>query len=152
MRNYLPAILNGLAAVGVLLLSFLVNLRLPIPASRAKLLGMLTLYAGMALVIWAAVHIKGAMSGMVQPVHDRLVKEGPYRYVRHPVYLGMTIALVGATVALRSWLGFMGVFVLFLPSVLYRARKEERALAHKFGGAWEAYVRQTGFLLPWSRR
>jgi protein-S-isoprenylcysteine O-methyltransferase Ste14 len=118
------------------------------PKGTAKLLGLFIVYAGMAMVIWAAAHIKGALAGMVEPRLNVLVKDGPYKFVRHPVYLGMTIALVGATVALRSWPGLIGVFHLFLPSEIYRARLEEKALARKFRSEWENYAAQTGFILP----
>lgn len=114
----------------------------------AKFLGLLIVYAGMALVIWAAVHIKKAFMGEVEPRLDVLVRDGPYRFVRHPVYLGMTIALAGLTVVLRSWLGLIGVFLLFLPSEVYRAKLEEKALAFKFGSELENYAAQTGFILP----
>ncbi|HXF05338.1 MAG TPA: methyltransferase [Blastocatellia bacterium] len=68
----------------------------------AKLAGLIIVYVGMILVVWAAVHIKGAFLGEVELRLDVLVRDGPYRFVPHPVYLGMTIALVALVVALRS--------------------------------------------------
>jgi protein-S-isoprenylcysteine O-methyltransferase Ste14 len=147
-NEYLPAILNVVTGVGVLLISFLVELRFPLPKEIAKPLGLLIVVAGMFLIVWAAIHIKEAFLGEVEPRLDILVQDGPYRFVCHPVYLGMTIALVGATVTLRSWPGMIGVFLLFLPSEIYRARLEEKALARKFGSEWENYAAQTGFILP----
>jgi len=147
-NEYLPAILNVVTGIGVTLISFLVEFRFPMHKGTAKLLGLFIVYAGIALVIWAAMHIKGAFMGEVEPKLDVLVRDGPYRFVRHPVYLGMTIALAGLTVALRSWLGLIGVFLLFLPSEVYRAKLEEKALACKFGSEWEIYAAQTGFILP----
>ena len=73
------------------------------------------------MVVWAAFHIRGAFLCEVKPRLDTLVQSGPYRYVRHPVYLGMTVALVGATIVMRSWPGLIAVFLLFLPSEIYRA-------------------------------
>lgn len=147
-REYLPSILNVIAGVGVFLVSLLVELRFPLSTKTAKPMGLFIVYAGMSLVIWAAVHIKGAFLGEVEPKLEVLVQSGPYRFVRHPVYLGMTIALAGIPVVLRSWLGLIGVFVLFLPSEIYRAKLEEKALRRKFGAEWEKYVAQTGFIVP----
>jgi protein-S-isoprenylcysteine O-methyltransferase Ste14 len=147
-NEYLPAILNAVTGVGVVLISFLVELRLPMPKEIAKPLGLFIVIAGMSLVVWAAIHIREAFLGEVKPRLDVLVRDGPYRFVRHPVYLGMTIALLGLAVALRSWPGLIGVFLLFLPSEIYRARLEEKALARKFGSEWENYAAQTGFILP----
>ncbi len=148
MHKRLPGILNGVTGVGVLLISFLVELRLPMSREMAKPLGMFIVVTGMSLVVWAATYIKEAFLGEVEPRLDVLVRDGPYRFIRHPVYFGMTLALVGVTVALRSWPGLIGVFLLFLPSEIYRARLEEKALFHKFGCEWENYVTQTGFILP----
>jgi protein-S-isoprenylcysteine O-methyltransferase Ste14 len=151
-NEFIPAILNGVSGIGIFLISFLVDWRFPMSKATAKPLGMLIVAAGMALVIWAAVHIKRAFLGEVEPRLEILVQNGPYRFIRHPVYLGMTIAIAGLTIALRSWLGLIGVFLLFLPSEIYRAKLEERALLHKFGGKWENYKARTGFILPSSRR
>ncbi len=147
-NEYLPAVLNGVTAIGVLLVSFLVDQRLPVSMGTAKWIGIALVYTGMALVVWAAVHIKAAIRGMVNPVLDHLVKEGPYKFIRHPVYLGTTIALVGVAVSLRSWPGLLVLLFLFLPSELHRARLEEKVLAEKFGEEWEDYVNRTGFFVP----
>ncbi len=146
--EYLPGILNGVTGVGVLLLSFVVELRFAVSSALAKPLGLIIVALGMSLAIWASVHIKSAILGEVEPRIEVLVQEGPYRFVRHPVYLGMTIALIGATIALRSWLGMIGVFLLFLPSEIYRARLEDRALLRKFGTNWTNYAAQTSFVFP----
>lgn len=148
MNKYLPAILNVLSAIAVFLVSFLADWHVPMSKGMAKVLGLTIVYAGMALVVWAALHIKEAMAGMVEPRLEVLVRNGPYRFVRHPVYLGTAIALAGVTIVLRSWLGILGVFLLFLPTELHRAKLEEQALARKFGAEWESYARQTNFFLP----
>ena len=146
-NEYLPGILN-VVTLGVVLISFSVELRFQIPKETAKFLGLFIVCAGMALVIWAAVHIKRGIDGEVEPRLDVLVQDGPYRFVRHPVYLGITIALLGLVVVLRRWPGLISVFLLFLPREIYRERLEEKALARKFGSVWENYAAQTGFILP----
>jgi protein-S-isoprenylcysteine O-methyltransferase Ste14 len=102
-------------------------------------------------VVWAAGYIREAFMGDVKPVLDKIVKKGPYRLVRHPVYLGMTIALSGIPITLKSWPGILSVFIFFLPSVIYRARLEEKALAQKFGKEWQEYVKTTNFAIPFVR-
>jgi protein-S-isoprenylcysteine O-methyltransferase Ste14 len=99
-------------------------------------------------VVWAAFHIREAIAGMVEPRLEVLVKDGPYRFVRHPVYLGTALALAGVTVVLRSWPALLCVALLFLPTELHRAKLEEQALAKKFGPEWETYARKTNFFLP----
>src|SRR5690554_1690016 len=111
-KEFLPAILNVIAVSGVFFISLLVEIRIPLSQATAKFLGLTIVFAGMVLVIWSAVHIKEAFFGEVEPRLDALIKSGPYRFVRHPVYLGMTIALTGVPIALRSWFGIIGVFLL----------------------------------------
>jgi protein-S-isoprenylcysteine O-methyltransferase Ste14 len=148
MNEYLPTILNVMTGAGVILITLFLDLRLSLARGVAKPVGIAIVYAGMALVVWAAFHIRGAFLGEVEPRLEALVQSGPYRFVRHPVYLGMTVALAGAAIAVRSWPGLIGLLLLFLPSEIYRARAEERALVRKFGRKWERYAARTGFMLP----
>lgn len=151
-NEILPSILNVIAGIGVFLISILVEVRVPIDTVVAKFLGIFIVFVGIALVIWSAMHIKGAFFGEVEPKSDILIKSGPYRFVRHPVYLGMTIALTGLPIAMRSYFGLIGVFLLFLPSEIYRAKFEEKALKSKFGNEWEDYTALTGFILPYVKK
>ncbi len=151
-NEFLPTTLYVMAGIGVLIISFLVDIRIPILPPVARLLGLAVVLTGMTLVVWSARHLEGAFHGEVEPRMDVLITSGPYRFVRHPVYLGMTIALIGLTIAFRSWLGLLGVFVFFLPSEIYRAKSEEKALTIKFGSEWEKYKSRTGFMMPHVRR
>jgi len=152
MNEYLPGALNGITGIGVLSISFFIEYRFSMSREVSRPLGFFLVVAGMLIVVWATVHIKGAILGEVEAKLDVLVQTGPYRFVRHPVYLGMTIALFGVTVSLRSWLGMISVFLLFLPTEIYRAKLEEKALFRLFEGKWESYLSQTGFFLPIVRK
>jgi protein-S-isoprenylcysteine O-methyltransferase Ste14 len=147
-NDNVPAILNVFAGLIVLFISFTVELRFQVPRETAKGLGLFIVATGMFLVIWAATYLKGAFLGEVEPRGDVLVREGPFVLVRHPVYLGMVIALLGAVIVLRSWPGLLGVFLLFLPSEIYRAKLEEKALARRLGAEWHDYAASKGFILP----
>ena len=76
-----------------------------------------------------------------------LVTRGPYRWVRHPYFLGILVMLVGAIVAMRS----LPALILFYPALrvtLVRARREEHNLALRFGGAYQTYLERVAFILP----
>ena len=76
-----------------------------------------------------------------------LVTRGPYRWVRHPYYLGILVMLVGAIVAMRS----LPALILLYPAVrvtLMRARREEHNLALRFGDAYYTYRQRVAFMLP----
>lgn len=148
MKEHASGVFFGFTGLGVLIISFLIDISLPLPVKVATSLGIGCVFAGMSLVVWSTLHMREAIAGEVKPVLDILVKEGPYKVVRHPVYFGMTTALIGTTIFMRSLPGLTCVFLLFLPSAAYRAKLEEKALAQKFGSEWEAYTRKTGFFLP----
>jgi len=147
-RGDLVALFHVLSWVAVISIGFAVAPRLPIPRDIARTLGAATFLPGMALFFWALAHLKRAFFGNVEPVTDRLVRSGPYRWVRHPIYLAMAMATLGLVLALRSPWGLAGVCLLFVPAGAYRARLEDKTLARKFGRAWEDYAEETAFLLP----
>ncbi|MBU7017788.1 MAG: isoprenylcysteine carboxylmethyltransferase family protein [Theionarchaea archaeon] len=147
-KEHVSGVLFGFTGLGVLIISFLLDICMPLPAKVATPVGIGCICAGMCMVVWAARHLKEAIAGEVEPVLDILVEQGPYQVVRHPVYFGLGVALIGTTILMRSLPGFICVFLLFLPSAVYRAKLEEQALAERFGCEWEAYIRKTGFFLP----
>jgi len=76
-----------------------------------------------------------------------LVTHGPYRWVRHPYFLGILVMLLGAIVAMRS----LPALILFYPAVrvtLVRARREEHNLGLRFGDAYHKYQEHVAFMLP----
>ena len=136
------------AALLVMVVSFWLEPRFPLPREMAKPAGLLIFALSMVLFTWALAHLRSAFLGNVAPVTNRLVTSGPYRWLRHPTYLATSIALLGLALALRSPWGIASTLVLFLPAAISRARLEERALAGRFGPAWDDYVARTGSLLP----
>jgi protein-S-isoprenylcysteine O-methyltransferase Ste14 len=76
-----------------------------------------------------------------------LIENGPYRFVRHPVYAGYLALLLGSGVASLNiclWL----LWPLSLIGILIQADSEELLLGEKFGQDYECYVRRTGRLVP----
>ncbi len=94
----------------------------------------------------------GVSSGFGAALYQdhRLIEEGPYAVVRHPMYLGVMLAGVGALLLFRTWA--MAFYAPGAFSVILRARREERLLAQEFGPAWEAYTQRVRAWLPRWRR
>ena len=113
-----------------------------------KPLGMSVFLLGMILFAWGVAYLKKVFLGYVEPKSDTLITSGPYRFARHPVYLGMVISAIGLTIGLRSLWAVLAVLLLLVPTGIYRARLEERALARKFGVEWDNYSRRTYFMFP----
>lgn len=101
------------------------------------------------LVLVSAKLANRALRGSISPALDHIVTNGPYRVLRHPMYLGFLIALLGVALITRSYLGIISVLVFYLPAAALRAHLEELALATKFGDSWREYTQRTWFIIPW---
>ena len=78
---------------------------------------------------------------------QHVVQSGPYRWIRHPGYLGALATFFGMCLALTSWLAFLGLLPI-LAGFAYRISVEERALSAALGDEYRAYVRRTKRLIP----
>lgn len=105
--------------------------------------------AGMLLRAWA-VHVLAdhfTVEVTIQPGH-RLIRRGPYRWLRHPSYTGSLMTFYGFALALGN-LGSLLVIVLPVTAAFFRRiRVEERVLSEAFPTQYAAYARQTKRLVP----
>jgi len=103
---------------------------------------------GVGVAIWARMSLGANWSGTVTLKTDHeLVQKGPYRWIRHPIYTGILVAMAGtATIRgqLAGWIG-MG---LVLIGFFIKAKREERFLSQEFGSSFEAHSKRTGMFLP----
>jgi protein-S-isoprenylcysteine O-methyltransferase Ste14 len=102
-----------------------------------------------AVKLWAVRTLGRAWSTEVeiQTTH-RLVQEGPYRRVRHPIYLcNMLEPVAVALMANAPVAGLLGILMLW-PVEIIRLRAEERALKGRFPEAYEEYQRSVPALIP----
>jgi protein-S-isoprenylcysteine O-methyltransferase Ste14 len=77
-----------------------------------------------------------------------LIRDGPYRFVRNPIYLGMFGMLVSTGLAAAQWISLLVAVVLFIAGTYIRIRSEERLLREAFGSEFEAYARKVPALIP----
>jgi protein-S-isoprenylcysteine O-methyltransferase Ste14 len=110
-------------------------------------IGLALFVAGLALAVWARVYI-GRNWGMPMSRKDspELVTSGPYRQIRHPIYAGILLALIGTTVAISLyWL----IAVLVIGAYfIYSAVNEERYMTDEFPDSYPAYKHSTKMLIP----
>jgi protein-S-isoprenylcysteine O-methyltransferase Ste14 len=102
---------------------------------------------GLALAIWARVYI-GTNWGMPMSRKDNpdLVTSGPYHRIRHPIYTGILLALVGTTVAVSLY--WLAAVVLVGAYFLYSAVHEERYMTEQFPDSYPDYKHSTKMLVP----
>jgi protein-S-isoprenylcysteine O-methyltransferase Ste14 len=110
-------------------------------------LGLAVWAAGLGLAIWARLYI-GRNWGMpmTRREHPDLVTTGPYRRVRHPIYTGIILGLLGTALATTLW-GLIAVAVIG-GFFVFSATREERFLAGEFPGSYPAYKARTKMLVP----
>lgn len=79
---------------------------------------------------------------------QRVVRSGPYRFIRHPSYTGIFLFCAGVSLALASPVAGALTLLLVLPAYLYRIRVEERTLIEGLGEEYIEYRRRTRALIP----
>lgn len=97
------------------------------------------------VLLWIAAMGALGKSLAVLPGSDRLVAGGVYKYLRHPIYVGIFFTLLGIFIACGSRFGLVYLVVVVLPLNLVRARLEENALQEKFGESYADYKSKTFF-------
>ncbi len=128
------------------------------PAVRALALaaGALTYFPGLAFVLWGRLalgrmYFVSTSFGAQLYADHQLVTRGPFAIVRHPMYLGLIAAAAGGLLLYQTWTTV--AFAVFAPSILFRARREEQALAAEFGEEWQAYAARVPMFLPrWKKK
>ena len=103
---------------------------------------------GFALTLWARFILGSNWSGNVTiKVGHELIRTGPYRFVRHPIYTGIIVAAAGTTLALDQTRGFVALVLLWLGLTVKRL-KEEQFMRQTFGAQYLDYSRTTGAIFP----
>lgn len=144
---------------GLLVLAFLVTVafrQLPVSITShslgtsppAQIVGLIIYLAGYSVALWARRHL-GRNWGM--PMTEKLkpsfVTSGPYQYIRHPIYAGMLLMIIGSAIDVNAyWL------IAFIVAVIYfmcSAVVEEQIMYREFPKDYKEYKRQTKMLLPY---
>jgi protein-S-isoprenylcysteine O-methyltransferase Ste14 len=109
--------------------------------------GLAVFLLGLALAIWARVYL-GQNWGMPMSQKDdpELVTVGPYSRVRHPIYSGIILAMIGTAIAVSLY--WLVAVVVLGAYFLYSAVVEERSMARLFPDSYPGYKRSTKMLVP----
>ena len=114
-------------------------------------IGLALTCAGIAFAVWARVTLGKNWSGIVTVKQDhQLIRTGPYALVRHPIYSGLLLAIIGTAVSLGRVRSFLAVAVILVGWWL-KWRAEEDFMVQEFGEQYEQYRRETPALIPFAR-
>jgi protein-S-isoprenylcysteine O-methyltransferase Ste14 len=109
-------------------------------------IGVVLCVCGVAFAIWARVYL-GRNWGMPMSLKQdaELVTSGPYEYVRHPIYTGMILAMLGPTLVIIWWIV---PFAFFLVYFVWAAKTEEKIMRNEFPNQYPDYMKRSKMLIP----
>jgi protein-S-isoprenylcysteine O-methyltransferase Ste14 len=103
---------------------------------------------GLALAIWARRILGKHWSGRITiKVDHELIRTGPYKLVRHPIYTGILAMYTGTAIVSGSCLALLAL-AMALVAYARKIRLEEANLRTAFGPAYESYCRESHALIP----
>ena len=113
-----------------------------------RVLGVAITAGGLGFAIWARAYLAGNWSSSVTvKVGHELVRAGPYRWVRHPIYSGMILAMMGTAIERRQVRAVIAFIFLYIGFAI-KSQIEERAMRETLGAQYEEYSQDTGRILP----
>lgn len=122
----------------------------PVTPAIGWLLAGLVIY-GFLFMWWARIHLGQLWSSSVtRKEHHHVVDTGPYAIVRHPIYTGLLIAIVG-TMLMRLTIVTLTGSGLIATGIYVKARVEEEFLRQQLGDSYDAYARRVPMLVPFLR-
>ena len=111
-------------------------------------IGVALLVAGLGFTVWARRRLGRNWSGSVTLKEDHeLVRTGPYRWVRHPIYTGLLLGFVGSAVSRAEWRGVAAI-ALAIYALMLKIRLEEEWMIETFGDAYRQYRAEVKALIP----
>lgn len=116
---------------------------LAVNSSILQVVGLIVFLSGLGLAVWAMIHLgRNWAMPMTQKDEPELVTSGPYRFVPHPIYSGLLVAILGTALATNIyWLIALRVMGVYFA---YSATVEERLLTTSFPAAYPGYRAKRG--------
>jgi protein-S-isoprenylcysteine O-methyltransferase Ste14 len=117
------------------------------PNYLVQVLSVVFCISGISFAIWARLHM-GKNWGMPMALkeHTELITSGPYRLIRHPIYAGLSLAMIGSmligSILMAIWCSLLIWFFL------YSALKEEKTMSTQFPDEYPMYRKRTKMLIP----
>lgn len=113
-------------------------------------LGLVIMIVGIALRYWAAVTLGEYYTRtLLIKTQHQLIEQGPYRVIRHPGYLGIILAFLGAAFATVNAVAIAAIPVVLAIAYSYRIRTEEKMLQAALGQLYIEYMKRSWRLIPY---
>ncbi len=117
--------------------------------ATAEWIGLVFLWCGAGMRLWSFHALGRYFTFTVQTSQDQpVISTGPYRFIRHPSYAGVLLAIVGVGFILNNWGSLIVLTVAISCGLVYRITVEERALSADLGGRYQSYADGRKRLVP----
>jgi len=115
-----------------------------VPGLRFPPLGILLVVVGVVVPAWAVwlFRREGTEIDPTSPANRKLVAEGPYRFTRNPMYLGLVLIALGIAFWVGPWPMFIAPIAIFATANFVHIPYEEAKMARQFDAAYADYVRR----------
>jgi len=126
-----------------------IAIQVPWILTLLEVVGLLLYAIGFFLMAWALIRLghNYQLGGGTPRPGDKMVMDGPYRLVRHPMYTAALSISLGLACAIQSWI-FFCVFCAYLVLILFLIPIEEEELQKAYGSEYLTYQHKAGKLVP----
>lgn len=124
---------------------------IPLNPYLRMVLGLIIVLSGYSLFFISHQHLGKNWSAILNnnvSKTSKLIKTGPYKYIRHPMYSASFISVIGFGILTSNWLIFLISFLILLIFYIYKISKEERFLKQLFKKDYLDYKKMTGGFFP----
>ncbi len=112
-----------------------------------RIIGLALIVFGCMFNVWGRIHLGSNWANHIRIYKTQtIVTNGPYSFVRHPLYASLIWMFYGASLAYMNYIAFLANTFIFVPFMFYRARQEEELL--KQFPAYREYMKKKGMFLP----
>ncbi|HRW11137.1 MAG TPA: isoprenylcysteine carboxylmethyltransferase family protein [Caldilineaceae bacterium] len=144
----------GLVVLAIVLIGFggfgigLLTRRILPQSGTVQIIGIAIAALGLLFAVWARVHLGPNWSGTItiKTDHD-LIRTGPYALVRHPIYTGLLVGIVGTAIVSGELRGVLAVILIFI-AYFRKIHIEETWLVGQFGTEYSEYQKEVRALIP----
>ncbi len=148
-NNIRKLVLRLAEAILILQLLGLSLLQIPNRALNIQIIGLLMIIIGTSVAISArrtlGTNWAHAYEYQIKQKQE-LVTGGIYQYIRHPIYTGLALGLIGGELVAKSYLVFSALIIV--AGAYYQARLEEKLLTKHFGEDYQSYMKRTKMFIP----
>jgi protein-S-isoprenylcysteine O-methyltransferase Ste14 len=148
LLHHLPLIAGGVLLASPHVLGPAMERRFHAHTFDWYLVGLMFVVLGLGISVTARIWLGRNWSGTVTLKKDHeLIQSGPYAVVRHPIYTGLLLALIGTAIVIGRWRA-VAALPLLLAGIAYKITVEERFMRAQFGDAYARYCARVNALVP----